>query len=346
MLIHQDIILNDLTPVIGRAIDFLCKGRNSAGVWSDFLLPNVESDGWVTGYVGSSLAGSGRKEALNVCREVWEIFGPGRLFNGQGGWAFNRWSPEDADSTAWGIRFAIKIGLAYKFRTSMAMAFLERHIRETGGLATFADRGRVRKFLARDAGSQVEGWMAPHTCVTAAAAGIPNFNPRIIPWLTAQQLPEGYWEGYWWSDPEYSSAMAVEAMTLQDGAVFSEHILRAQHWIMQSLGSGGCMINPAFPRGSPFTTALALRILLEGNGFSAPHGKCRQLVSWLIEHQRNDGSWQPSARLRVPDPALKVPDNPMEWLEWRERSWEFSSTDQHALFTTATVLRALIKFAN
>ncbi len=65
---------------------------------SDFLLPNVESDGWVTGYVGSSLAGSGREEALNVCREVWEIFGPGRLFNGQGGWAFNWWSDPEYSS--------------------------------------------------------------------------------------------------------------------------------------------------------------------------------------------------------------------------------------------------------
>lgn len=332
-----------LTTVIGRAIEFLCQGRNVHGLWSDFLLPTGESDGWVTGYTGSVLAGCGSESAQTVCRDVWRIFGADRVFSGHGGWAFNKWSPEDADSTSWGIRFAIKLGLGEKFRVDIARKFLSAHICPTGGVSTFILEDKVRKFLGRRTEGTVTGWMEPHVCVTAAAAGIPGFGTPLIPWLVKQQQTEGFWEGYWWSDPEYCTAVAVEAVAMHGYPENSTNICHAQEWIRSSLGSRDCITNPDFPEGSPFATSLALRVLLAGQSFPEDEGNCRNLLAWLLEHQRADGSWQPSARLRVPDAAISGPDKLRDRIDRRDHQWEVSSIDQHAVFSTATVLDALIK---
>jgi len=106
---------------IKRAIGFLLYSRDLRGLWSDFRLPVGESSGWVTGFVGSVLAGTGDDRVIGETRDVWNAFAAQKLFTGHGGWGYNLLTPEDADSTVWGIRFALSLGLEAKFRTKAAV---------------------------------------------------------------------------------------------------------------------------------------------------------------------------------------------------------------------------------
>ena len=82
---------------IKRAIGFLLYSRDLRGLWSDFRLPVGESSGWVTGFVGSVLAGTGDDRVIGEKRDVWNAFAAQKLFTGHGGWGYNLLTPEVTD---------------------------------------------------------------------------------------------------------------------------------------------------------------------------------------------------------------------------------------------------------
>jgi hypothetical protein len=63
-------------------------------------------------------------------------------------------------------------------------------------------------------------------------------------------------------------------------------------------------------------------------------------MSWLCRQQRDDGSWQSSARLRVPFPDDEHPDTSTQWTYHGQIEGSIVF-DGRAVFTTATVLRAI-----
>ena len=70
----------------------------------------------------------------------------------------------------------------------------------------------------------------------------------------------------------------------------------------------------------------------------------RAAVGWLCRSIRPDGSWPPSALLRLPDPADVDPDR-AGGTSWRPGGVGIGAVvvDQSATFTTATVLAALAR---
>jgi hypothetical protein len=108
-------------------------------------------------------------------------------------------------------------------------------------------------------------------------------------------------------------------------------VRRAVEWTASKVEACG----PAF--GSPFDHALALRtLLIEPEMLPLAD----RVLERLSASQRADGSWTPSARLRIPPPHVTDPDAYSPWVE-RGRGGGSVQVDQHACFTTATVLQAL-----
>ncbi|MBV5350331.1 hypothetical protein JZU71_04135, partial [bacterium] len=64
-----------IKKILEKAVSFLIQSRNKDCQWSDFLLPSGESDGWVTGYVGSVLSSLDEGLALQAAREAWVTYG-------------------------------------------------------------------------------------------------------------------------------------------------------------------------------------------------------------------------------------------------------------------------------
>lgn len=294
------------------AIRFLLDARTQTGWWLDYDgFAEGTSDEWVTAYVGHVLAGTdgaGRAAA----RLAWALLS-GRS-RSRPGWGWNHAEPADADSTAWAVRLAQRMGEAETSAASAGTAFLRGHIDDTGSVTTYrrAQHGEWSGDRAVNA-----GWFASHACVTAAAAGVTALQPRLRRHLETAQGDDGAWDGYWWADRAYATAIAADA--LREDA--PEAARRAARWAAARLDAGSTTRLVA--HRDPFGTALALRTALPA--VRRPDDLAAALND-LLAAQRVDGSWNGSAHLRIPNARDAV----------------VPACDNRATFTTATVLETLM----
>ena len=202
-----------------------------------------------------------------------------------GGWGYHALLPPDADTTTWVLRLARLLQAPDAPRLAGAREFVAGLTSGSGAVATYerAAVPQLREFLSMD--GTYDGWCAEHTCVTAAAAML---DPRSLGYLASAQRPDGSWTGHWWDDDEYTTARAIEAL-----APHPQHADAVAHGVAWAY---------ARTDGSPFATALAIQAVLAGAGSPQPAA-----VESLLRAQREDGSWEPSARLRVPGPDAVDP---------------------------------------
>ena len=240
--------------------------------------------------------------------------------------------PVDADSTAWALRLANRLLIAPSDRIRHARQFLHRQMHPDGGVACYVEEEcpRLARFLRME--GPYHGWCAVHTCVTAAAAVL-DLGERPLQFLQTTQLEDGHWKGHWWEDDEYATARAAEALALAAPPESRDRVRRAVGWAARRIGPSGGAHSAAHGGPSAFATALCVQILAQADDprqFQLPRERA---VLWLLANQRADGSWAPSARLRVPPPAAIDPEEcPAETLVY---------LDRRRIFTTATALAAL-----
>jgi squalene cyclase len=158
--------------------------------------------------------------------------------------------------------------------------------------------------------------------------------PAMTSYLLAAQAPSGSWSGHWWDDDEYTTARAVEA--LAGSGAHAEAVRDAASWCSDRVDPDGSVWSAAHGGPSPFATALALHAIRVGGLVTGPPRwgpSAQRAERWLLSQQLDDGSWEPSARLRVPAPAVRDPE--------AARELTLSYVDDEGAFTTATVLAAL-----
>ena len=334
-----DILEASLDKAISKAIEFLIISRSSDKLWHDFsLLPGV-SDEWISGYVASVLSETGNGLVEDVVKETWNTLG-WRRFTGHGGWGYNSNSFEDADSTLWCLRLANSLGVGNLLRAEMATGFILRHISGDGGLCTYA-----RENLSGGSNqTDYSGWLMNHSCVTSAAANLVQFNHLLTPYLVDNQQADGSWKGYWWIDDTYTTAFAVEALIKSERGEYEKSCELALKWVLEQFGGGDCICNERLAMGSPFSTALGLRIISLADKEGRAGGIRDSIIQWLISGQVADGSWESSAFMRVPPKDLMDPES-YEYIDWSDgmkENWGVITKDQNRLFTSATVLHTLL----
>jgi squalene cyclase len=317
---------------VRRAVAFLLRNRDEDGWWRDFHLAAGASDEWVTAYVGAALAAV--PGLHTTAAAAWSLL-LDRRQRASGQWGYNGLTPEDADSTCWALRLAGALGAGPHRRAVRARTRLGDHRRQDGGIATYAEEGPIRRFIDAPETLGFGGWCGSHTCVTAAVAGLPELRDAVRPFLLARQQGDGSWRAYWWQDDEYATALAAEGLWGCGIAADRERVAAAAAWAAGRLAGAGVPTEDQ-PEGSPFATAWCLR-LLELGGDPAAAARAR---TWLLEQQLPDGSWESSARLRVPHPDDEDPGLYRDWI--RDGLIEGSlAFDHQRIFTTATVLAAL-----
>ncbi len=320
-----------LNRAIQRGLEFLDERQSGDGHWEDFGISGT-SDKWTSAYVGSMLAEinlpNSRRMAGSALAWLREVEAEGR-------WGYSEEAPHDADTTTWVCRLADRLGQGIGERTR---AFLLEHLRPDGRLATFDSSDFVEKF-GRDRDRR--GWYSGHLCVTAAAASLPDplIRERTLQALVESQCDDGSWDGYWWLDREYTTALAIEAMVGEP--VFESQRARAVKWLMSRVPPGTLIPTLHRPDGSPFASAFAVR----GLAMAGKTDVVRSLARRLTEAQDREGGWIASAALRLPYPDVFVPDAE----HWAPRDggtiWDRPLWDQNALHTTATVVNALWHFS-
>jgi squalene cyclase len=333
----------DLGTSVDKALTFLELMRGGDGWWWDFYTRAGFSDEWVTGYIGAALAVIPGDRASRMASAAWSRLRSRRRW--AAGWGYNARVPVDADSTVWALRLAESVGAAGSRRAQRAYRLLARHARPNGGLATYADDGPIRHFTRIKPAISFEGWCCAHPSVTAAAALLPAFSgqSRALDFLRKTQSPDGSWHSYWWCDREYTSALAAEALHKwgQHGDAACVH--RASEWAQGRIASNGAVCTDLFPGGSPFATALALRILALADLSNTGQEKAACAIGWLLQQQQWDGSWRPTAALRISPSSVIDPDVRDDWAIHSGGGGRTIVIDQRALFTTATILRTLLE---
>jgi hypothetical protein len=312
------------------AIQFLIKNRKQDGLWADFQTVAGRSDEWVTGYVGNSLALFGETKGHIVAnnaltellkRQVVRI-----------GWGYNQFVPPDADSTLWILR--LDQSLCYSNSTKQlkgAYTFLEKHIHQSGGVATYVNSVKLKLYrMLVSKKMSFTGWCMPHICVSAAFSLLNHPKQKAaLEFIRQNQHNDGSWSAYWYVNPEYTTALAVEALSKTGIDTDFEKCQRAASWAESRV---------EISLFSPFIAALNLRILLASNlkGSDVAHS----LISYLLSSQQPDGGWESSTFLRIPRPDETDPDSYKYWLFDIGHIGSIQK-DITRLFTTATVLTAI-----
>lgn len=327
---------------IAAAVAGLLEMRNQGGWWRDFFdrarpadadrrVTGYASDEWVTAFVAYALSTVPIPDARDAAGDALALLLARR--HRLAGWGYHALLPADADTTTWVLRLARSLGKPEEERLGAGRRLIESLTGPDGGVATYLSDAAVplARFLRMD--GSYAGWCSPHTCVTAAAAVL-EIVPATTAYLIAAQAPDGSWAGHWWDDDEYTTARAVEA--LAGSSTHAAAVGDAVAWCSDRIGPDGAVWSAAHGGPSPFATALALHAIRIGG---SPPDRARwgpsaeRAERWLLSHQLDDGSWEPSARLRVPAPKAPDPDAAPELT--------LSYVDDEAAFTTATVLAAL-----
>ena len=303
--------LRSTRAALRDGLSFLFYMRDG-GHWADFFLPAGEVDRWVTAYIllrlsRLPLALFEPKERRQLEESVdWLL----AARNPSGGWGYNRSSGDDADST------------------SLAILALRRHGRPVPREA----RDVLRCCLGGDGGVATYprqtplggSWAASVPDVTAlalAALGDELDGARrreAERFLESRRLPGGLWPSFWWLTPLYATWAVLEARVAgkksRRSTEIEAQLLRALRKYMPV---------------NTFEVALLL-LCQEYLGVTPPPGG---LAQRLQSEQQPDGSWLPSAYLRLPSPRVTEP--------WSTIDAGPAFVDRRGLLTTATALEAL-----
>lgn len=324
---------HDVPSAIEAGLEFLRLRQTAEGFWTDFSIAG-ESDMWTTAFVAAFLAEMKDSRAQVMAKGALEWLLRTDL---EVRWAYSPQAARDCDTTSWVLRLWERLR-DVRYESCDGFPFLERHLTPEGGLCTFSEEDFVSKFGT--AGVDRRGWYSVHTCVTAAAATLrPSEGTVVIQslqYLRNTQRADGSWSGYWWIDDIYTTALAIEALSATGEPEDQIRVQRAADWIIQLTDGTGRVVTSHQSQGSPFATGLSIRALIYA-GVS-----CESAGDWLARAQLSDGSWQSSARLRLPLPH-EVQVDEARWLRQAAKPtiWNSPLLDQHGIHSSAVAVNAL-----
>ncbi|HEY7895157.1 MAG TPA: prenyltransferase/squalene oxidase repeat-containing protein [Gemmatimonadaceae bacterium] len=311
-----------------RGIDFLLNQQGDDGMWRDFTTPAGEASCWPTGFVLCTL-GAARADAVRLTHAARSL---GERQQPDGGWGYNESTPSDADSTSWAVLALSGDAPRFSAARAGAAAFLRRHRRPNGGMATYADAAPIRRYTSLPRWLPFRGWRRPTIEVSATATralqAIDGAAPNELGWryVRSKQRPDGSWGAYWWTTPHLATQQAVMlGASLGDAGAIG----RAAGWATRVLD----------PHGAAFHAALCLSIVAVATPGDV--GTINRAIEMLQRVQLADGSWPSTPILRIPVPADTADSDHRGWRPIRFDGG-LEVADQHRTFTTATCIAALL----
>jgi squalene cyclase len=314
---------------VRRGIEFLLKEQDDDGMWRDFMTPAGKASCWPTGFILSA-ARTAAADHTSFSLAARALVARQKA---DGGWGYNEDTPSDADSTSWAALALSNHPFKFGDAIPRAAAFLRRHQRRDGGIATYDKAGPIRRYTALPRWLPFRGWCGSTVEVSATASralraiDLPSTNDLAWRYILSRQRLDGSWGAYWWTTPHVATEQAVAlGASLGDTGT----IERAAKWAVRILDRDG----PAF------NIALCLSIVV--NATPRDLETINHMTDMLQHRQLADGSWPSVRTLRVPMPAdTTVSDN----RGWRPIRFDggLEVADQQRTFTTATCIAALVR---
>jgi hypothetical protein len=304
----------ELGDAIKAGFHYLDSRMAQGGFWCDFHLEIGFGDEWVTAFIACQLLDAGRPEGRALAERAltWLL----RRQRHGGGWGFNGAAPPDADSTAWALRLAARLG-AEEPSLALAHGFLAQHLLPCGGVTTYAATTPLCVEGVSLNAEKRAGWSRAHDCVTANAA--PFMPLAAMEWLRQRQSAGGSWQAYWWSTDLFATALAAESLHQASPLADRARIARAIAWAWER----NTVDDMAFDEAWRVRLAYLTPGMVRADRLAAA-------IERLMSEQQSDGGWGPAASMLFPQP-------------WRtERAADTAlCLDQERCFTTAAVVGAL-----
>lgn len=337
-----------VSEAIEKSFQFLSAKMNDNGLWEDFNTKAGRSEDWVSGFVLTALLEAGFY-AEWMPDALQSLLAKQRK---NGGWGYHSHIPEDADSTAWALRALISAQWLPPHTLRAAVHFLLLNEKENaGGFTTYRDLSRIGEVIGETNPSLMQGWGVPHVCVTSNVllalmdAGLPGKAPvlrRGGNFLLKSREKDGLWLSYWWEGPLFSTYHTLLVL-MRLNQLPSRDLKKCVEKIQQLKNDQAAW--PMDPHGclSPFATSLAVRISLLACPDNHQKMGIAKSIQWLLNQQREDGSWPSYPILRIPDARVKFPNEPTGSLVARAGTG-IVVPDDCRIFSTAFITATLEKY--
>ena len=318
-----------LQNTVQQAIRFFKNGQHQSGFWLEYnTFPIAPTDEWPTAYIGYILSQLALPEALTMAKQAWRTLSDTRSANRQG-WGWNQFVAPDSDSTAWALLLQKNINAEESPDAEEIYKFLASHQHKDGGIITYlASHFALTNQQSNADVSVRKGWLNSAVCVTAVVARLLSNSNALIPYLSDKQQFDGSWQGLWWPDHEFTTALVIQTLVNKPTPLHLECIRKASVWALARVGKDGAVFSNALQANSPFATANTLSILCHAVAVGVGDAHCQvvmdNLAAWLIKQQLAAGSWNSSALLYIEPEGSAI-----------------LYADNNSFHTTATVLAAL-----
>ncbi|MCY3743700.1 MAG: hypothetical protein OXH00_22015 [Candidatus Poribacteria bacterium] len=222
--------------------------------------------------------------------------------NMDGGWAFSGLRdstlPSDADDTALGTLALIRaLGVDTSEDQQMPHAAIRRGITwlktqqvRDGSWSTYQP-GQGDVGCVSITAHAIEALIAFHDCDITDKPNVQTEIQGGINWLRRQIHRDGYWRDLWLAKDTYGTACAITAL-VKAGLKNVAEVHSGVEWLERSQNADGGWGEDMFGNPTESTveqTAWSTYALLQVN----PENRAAQNgIQFLLEHQREDGSWQ------------------------------------------------------
>lgn len=324
--------INDIQSAINKSITFIINRQNDDGSWREYINQGGISNIWATAFLTSKISES------NCLKKAFEneISKSLKFLNDNKRnylWSYNSTWIEDADSTNFALLSLLLNNV--EIDTNIINHWVGYQNGE-GAFSTYCDEKHLIKSLNDKNVTDISGWINTHNCVSAVSFYfLALYDRKSSFFIKLKEYFEIDFEektdSYWWTSSIYTLNYLAKTY------YFLEEFQKL-NWIIEHIEQRQNR-NGSFSDKygeSMFYTSLAAEILLLDNDSKL---KTEKAIFYLMSNQYDDGSWNNSNALQVPNSKNIKPDNlvyPVSSFGMNVRAREFNR-----LFTTVSVLKTL-----
>jgi hypothetical protein len=324
---------NDLQKSIFSAIKFIKSKQQDNGSWREYINQGGISNTWATAFITSKIS-----ECINLKSNFKNEISKALSFLNQNSirtlWSYNNTWIEDADSTNFVLLSLFHNNMVIE--NEILAKWLLYQSKE-GGFATYSEKSYLLSALDDKKILDVNGWLSVHNCVSAVSFYfLAQQNQKSNSFLAIKKYFDENLEkelnSYWWTNNIYTYYYLAKTYKFLNEMTKVNYIISKISDVKNENGSFS-----DFYGENLFYTGLALEILLLNP--SENKQQIEKTISFLLQKQYNDGSWQNSNALQVPDSQdtnFNKNHFPIATFGMNVRAKEFNR-----LFTTISVLQSL-----
>jgi hypothetical protein len=332
-LVSQKIAENNTQNSISSAITYIKKKQQENGSWREYVNQGGISTTWASAFILSKISEN------KILQRSFENEIPKAISFLENNhkdvlWSYNGTWIEDSDSANFAL---LSYFLNNKEIDTDIAAYWLNFQNSDGGFSTYYDENKLLTSLDDRVISKVSGWIHSHDCVSAVSFYfLAKINQQSEAFIKLKKYFEAKTEqelnSYWWTSNIYVFYYLAKTYHLlgekQQLSLILDKVKREQ----AENGSFGDKYGENL-----FYTGLALEILLLENNEN--EAEIEKTIEYLFKNQYQDGSWDNSHALQVPDSSKIKPENtpyPVATFGMNVRAKEFNR-----LFTTTVILQAL-----